>query len=80
MRNERPGWCKPKRPRAACVACKEIDDTGLSYQDHTCTEGSPIIAAIGLGVCADCKALRGDPCRVASGRTRMPHPERKRVG
>lgn len=74
MRNERPGWCKPHKP---CAACKEINSGGLSYQEHTCAEGSPIVAALGLGRCGECGALRGDPCRVPSGRTRMPHVDRR---
>jgi len=65
--------------RKPCAACKEIAASGLSYQDHTCAEGSPIVAAFGLGKCADCKALRGDPCRAPSGRTRMPHAGRRRL-
>jgi hypothetical protein len=35
MRDEKPGWCKPRK---SCEACKEIDDSGLSYQDHSCGE------------------------------------------
>lgn len=65
--------------RKPCEACKEIDEGGLSYQDHTCAQGSPVVASIGLGRCAECKALRGDPCRAPSGRTRMPHAGRRSV-
>lgn len=41
MRNERPGWCRPRKP---CESCKDIDDTGLSYLDHTCAEGRRLAA------------------------------------
>jgi hypothetical protein len=33
MRNEKPGWCRPRKP---CPACADIDNTGLSYLEHTC--------------------------------------------
>lgn len=66
--------------QSGCPACKEIEASGLSYQEHTCAEGSPIVAALHLAKCTDCKALRGDPCRAPSGRTRMPHPGRRSLG
>lgn len=37
---------------------------------------TPITAAIGYPRCAKCEALRGDPCRTPSGKTRFPHDER----
>ena len=76
MRNENPGWCAPRKP---CAGGIEIEDTGISYQAHTCTAATPVGAAIGLGACDNCKALRGDPCRTPNGRTRMPHAGRRRI-
>lgn len=35
MRNEKPGCDKPRK---RCEACQEIEDTGLSYLEHTCGE------------------------------------------
>lgn len=35
MRNEKLGWCKPRK---TCLACKDIGDTGLSFLVHTCGE------------------------------------------
>jgi hypothetical protein len=77
MRNEKPGWCKPLKQ---CAGCVEIAATGISSQTHTCRASTPIGAALGLGACKDCEALRGDPCRGPSGRTRMPHVGRRRIG
>jgi hypothetical protein len=34
---------------------------------------APVHGAIALGRCHACGALRGDPCRTPSGRTRQPH-------
>jgi len=38
---------------------------------------TPITAAMGLLSCSECGALRGDPCRTPSDRTRMPHSARR---
>lgn len=38
---------------------------------------TPVTAAITLPKCVECSALRGDPCRTPSGKTRFPHDERK---
>lgn len=75
MRNEGPGWCAP----TSCPACVEIDNNGISHIVHSCIAASPVGAAIGLGACDECEALRGDPCRAPSGRTRMPHAGRARA-
>lgn len=40
MRNEKPGWCRTNK-REVCEACADIDDTGLSYLDHTCKKLLP---------------------------------------
>ena len=34
---------------------------------------APLHGAITLNRCRTCAALRGDPCRTSSGRTRQPH-------
>lgn len=40
---------------------------------------TPVTVAIDLPPCPDCLALRGDPCRTGSDRTRFPHAGRLRV-
>lgn len=37
---------------------------------------TPVIAAVGLGRCGVCDALRGDPCRTSGNATRHPHKGR----